>query len=78
MATTQPAVDPFAVLASVPPLELNSLKIDCAELDWLDRAAPAPVELKVGQVYELEDGRLVRVRNYLSHAEALEATGLRE
>ncbi len=42
------------------------------------KGSGAPVELKVGQVYELEDGRLVRVRNYLSHAEALEATGLRE
>ena len=37
-----------------------------------------PVELNVGQIYELEDGRLVRARNYLSHAEALEAAGLSE
>jgi hypothetical protein len=29
-----------------------------------------------GQVYELEEGRIVRVRNYLSHAAALEAVGL--
>ena len=42
------------------------------------KGSGVPVELKVGQVYELEDGRLVRVRNYLSHAEALEAAGLSE
>ena len=31
-----------------------------------------------GHVYELEDGRVVRARNYLSHAEAVEAAGLWE
>jgi len=35
-----------------------------------------PVELNIGQVYELEAGRLARLRNYLTHAEALIATGL--
>jgi ketosteroid isomerase-like protein len=42
------------------------------------KGSGVPVELNVGQVFELEDGLLVRVRNYLSHAEALEAAGLRE
>jgi ketosteroid isomerase-like protein len=37
-----------------------------------------PVELNVGQVWELEAGRWTRVTNYLSHAEALEAAGLSE
>jgi hypothetical protein len=37
-----------------------------------------PVEWKNGHVYELEAGSIVRVSNYLSHAEALEAAGLRE
>jgi ketosteroid isomerase-like protein len=37
-----------------------------------------PVEMNLGQIYELKDGRMVRVRNYFSHAEALEAAGLRE
>ena len=36
-----------------------------------------PVELNVGQVWELEADRWTRVTNYLSHAEALEAAGLR-
>jgi ketosteroid isomerase-like protein len=37
-----------------------------------------PVELNVGQVWELEAGRWTRVTNYLSHAEAFEAAGLSE
>jgi ketosteroid isomerase-like protein len=37
-----------------------------------------PVELSLGQVWELEAGRWIRVTNYLSRAEALEAAGLRE
>jgi ketosteroid isomerase-like protein len=37
-----------------------------------------PVEWNFGQVFEFEKGRLVRVRFYLSYAEALEAAGLRE
>jgi ketosteroid isomerase-like protein len=38
----------------------------------------APVEFNVGQVYELEDGRIARVTSYASHADALEAAGLSE
>jgi ketosteroid isomerase-like protein len=37
-----------------------------------------PVEWEMGQVYELEEGRMVRVTNYLSQVEALEAAGLSE
>ena len=42
------------------------------------KGSGVPVDLNVGQVYELEDGRQVRVTNYPSHAEALEAAGLWE
>lgn len=37
-----------------------------------------PVELNLGMVYELKDGRVIRMTNYLTHAEAFEAAGLRE
>ena len=37
-----------------------------------------PVELSIGQVYELEAGRVARVRNYLTHPEVLEVAGLSE
>jgi ketosteroid isomerase-like protein len=35
-----------------------------------------PVQWDVGMVFELRGGRIVRGRNYLSHADALEAVGL--
>ena len=31
-----------------------------------------------GLIYELKDGRVIRITNYLTHAEALEAAGLSE
>jgi ketosteroid isomerase-like protein len=42
------------------------------------RGSGVPVELSLGQVWEFEAGRVARVRNYLSHAEALEAAGISE
>jgi ketosteroid isomerase-like protein len=42
------------------------------------RHSGVPVEMNLGQIYELKGGRMIRVRNYFSHAEALEAAGLRE
>jgi ketosteroid isomerase-like protein len=42
------------------------------------KVSGVPVEMNLGHVCELEDGRIARVRNYLTHAEALEAAGLRE
>jgi ketosteroid isomerase-like protein len=37
-----------------------------------------PVELRLATIYELEGGRIVRMRIYLDPTEALEAAGLRE
>src|SRR4029453_762105 len=42
------------------------------------KASGAPVELNLGTVAELKDGRVVRMRNYLTYGEALEAAGLSE
>jgi ketosteroid isomerase-like protein len=42
------------------------------------KGSGVPVELNLGQVLEFEGDRLTRMRAYLSHAEALEAAGLRE
>jgi ketosteroid isomerase-like protein len=42
------------------------------------KGSRVPVEMNLSQVVELEGGRVARVRNYLSHVEALEAAGLRE
>jgi ketosteroid isomerase-like protein len=42
------------------------------------RASGVPIELVQGIVWELADGRVVRMRNYMTPAEALEAAGLSE
>jgi ketosteroid isomerase-like protein len=42
------------------------------------KGSGAPVELHYALVYELKDGRVIRMRNYLSQHAALEAVGLRE
>jgi hypothetical protein len=42
----------------------------------IGKGSGAPVELHQGLVYELERGRVIRMRNYIDPAEALEAAGL--
>jgi ketosteroid isomerase-like protein len=42
------------------------------------KTSGVPVELHMGLVYELRDGRIQRMTNYLDPAEALEAAGVRE
>jgi ketosteroid isomerase-like protein len=42
------------------------------------KGSGVPVEWRYGQIFELESGRLIRARVYLSHDEALEAAGLSE
>jgi ketosteroid isomerase-like protein len=37
-----------------------------------------PLEWRQGQVYELEGGRVIRIRNYLRPAQAFKAAGLSE
>ena len=44
----------------------------------IGKASRAPVELHQGMVYELEDGRVIRMRNYVDPADALKAVGLTE
>jgi hypothetical protein len=40
--------------------------------------AARSVELNVGQVYELKDGRIIRTTNYLTHDDVREVAGLSE
>jgi ketosteroid isomerase-like protein len=42
------------------------------------KVSGVPVELNIGMVWELKNGGVVRIRNYLTHAEAREAAGLSE
>jgi hypothetical protein len=41
-------------------------------------ASGVAVEVNLAIVYEVDGGRVVRMRNYLDHDEALEAAGLSE
>ena len=42
------------------------------------KSSGVPVELHMGLVYELRDGRIIRMRSFLDPKEALEAAGLSE
>jgi ketosteroid isomerase-like protein len=56
----------------------NDLVVSLTVQTASGKGSGVPVDLKVGQVVELKDGRQVRVTNYPSHADALEAAGLSE
>jgi ketosteroid isomerase-like protein len=40
------------------------------------KASQAPVELRMGSVWEFQDGLVIRIRNFFDPADALEAAGL--
>ena len=42
------------------------------------KTSGVPVELRMGLVYELRDGQIIRMTNYLDPADALAAAGLSE
>jgi ketosteroid isomerase-like protein len=42
------------------------------------KGSGVPVELRMALLYELEGGKVIRMRNFLDPADALEAAGLRE
>ena len=42
------------------------------------KASGARVELQLGQIYEFEEGRLIRVRFYIGYGDTLEAAGVSE
>ena len=44
----------------------------------IGRESGVPVELRMATLYELEDGRIVRMRHFLDREEAREAAGLSE
>jgi ketosteroid isomerase-like protein len=47
-------------------------------LDLTARATGIEFSQEVGEVFDLRAGKIVRIRDFLTHAEALEAVGLRE
>jgi ketosteroid isomerase-like protein len=45
---------------------------------YVGRASGVRTEARTGGIYTVVEGRIVRVRGFMSHAEALEAAGLRQ
>jgi len=45
---------------------------------YVGRASGVRTEARIGVIYRVADGRIVDVRGFMSHEEALEAVGLRE
>ena len=63
------------------PQELRDLGESVLALGHIDltaRATGIEFSQEVGEVFDLRAGKIVRIRDFLTHAEALEAAGLRE
>jgi ketosteroid isomerase-like protein len=63
------------------PQELRDLGESVLALGHIDltaRTTGIQFSQEVGEVFDLRAGKIVRIRDFLTHAEALEAVGLRE
>jgi uncharacterized protein len=58
--------------------DLGDTVVVLGRLRGFGRGGGVPVESPVGAVWELRDGKIWRLRAYLTHAEALRAAGLEE
>jgi ketosteroid isomerase-like protein len=47
-------------------------------MDLTARATGIEFSQELGEVFDLRAGRIVRIRDFLTHAEAIQAAGLRE
>jgi ketosteroid isomerase-like protein len=63
------------------PQEIRDLGESVLVLGYIDltaRATGIEFSQEVGEVFDLRAGKIVRIRDFLTHAEALEAVGLSE
>ena len=58
--------------------DLGESVLVLGHLDLTARTTGIEFSQEVGEVFDLRGGKIVRVRDFLTHAEALEALGLRE
>ena len=58
--------------------DLDESVLALGHLDLTARATGIEFSEELGEVFDLRAGKIVRVRGFLTHAEALEAVGLRE
>jgi ketosteroid isomerase-like protein len=74
-------VDEALSQLQVEPLEIRDLGeqiVASGRLRARGRASGAEIESPISWLVEFKDGRVIRMRDYLDFAEALEAAGLRE
>jgi len=74
-------VDEALSQLQVEPLEIRDLGEQIVASGCLrarGRASGAEIESPISWLVEFKDGRVIRMRDYLDFAEALEAAGLRE
>jgi ketosteroid isomerase-like protein len=58
--------------------DLGESVLALGHLDLTARATGIEFSQEVGEVFDLRAGKIVRIRDFLTHAQALEAAGLRE
>ena len=58
--------------------DLGESVLALGHLDLIARATGIQFSQEVGEVFDLRAGKIVRIRDFLTHAEAIEAAGLRE
>jgi ketosteroid isomerase-like protein len=58
--------------------DLGESVLVLGRLDLTARTTGIEFSQEVGEVFDLQGGKIVRVRDFLTHAEALDAVGLRE
>jgi ketosteroid isomerase-like protein len=58
--------------------DLGETVLALGHMDLTARATGMEFSQEVGEVFDLRAGKIVRIRDFLTHAEALEAAGLRE
>ena len=75
------ALEVWDASARVEPVELVDLGdrfVVLADVPWRAQASGVPLTGQFAIFYTLRDGRVMHLQEYLDHAEALEAAGLRE
>ncbi|HEV3377006.1 MAG TPA: nuclear transport factor 2 family protein [Thermoleophilaceae bacterium] len=58
--------------------DLGETVLALGHVDLTARATGIEFSQEVGEVFDLRAGKIVRIRDFLTHAEAIEAAGLRE
>ena len=58
--------------------DLGETVLALGHMDLTARVTGIEFRQEVGEVFDLRAGKIVRIRDFLTHAEAIEAAGLRE